>query len=97
MSQTAPRELESWSRKLEAEWTCAHFAASLQVTPQIAREVLKHSDENLSPVAKARMVIAIALVKRRAVSDLEPLKDFLRDLSKEVRLVADESRSDPSL
>lgn len=79
----SPKDIDAWTKRLETEWTCAQFASSLQVTPELASAILQKNGETLSSFAKARMILSVLLVKRRVVSDVTPLESFLKELNTE--------------
>mmetsp|Transcript_5019 Transcript_5019/g.12116 ORF Transcript_5019/g.12116 Transcript_5019/m.12116 type:complete len:153 (+) Transcript_5019:201-659(+) len=77
------KEVDAWTRRLETDWTCTQFASGLQASPELATAILRKNGETLSSFAKARMVLALALVKRRVVSNVVPLEEALSELSSE--------------
>ena len=121
-SEISAKEIDAWTKRLETEGTCAQFASGLQVTPNLALEILRKNKEvrrdeetrglclrtyfpilnawlivcacalsplfdhskTLSAVAKARMILAICLVKRRVLANVEPLEKVLAELEEEV-------------
>jgi hypothetical protein len=82
-SEIPAKDIDAWTKRLETEWTCAQFASGLQVTPHLALEILRKNKETLSAVAKARMILAICLVKRRVLTNVEPLEKVLSELAEE--------------
>eukprot|EP00213_Chloropicon_mariensis_P001959 CAMPEP_0197476916 /NCGR_PEP_ID=MMETSP1309-20131121/11707_1 /TAXON_ID=464262 /ORGANISM="Genus nov. species nov., Strain RCC998" /LENGTH=152 /DNA_ID=CAMNT_0043017539 /DNA_START=179 /DNA_END=633 /DNA_ORIENTATION=+ len=82
-SQIPTKEIDAWTRRLETDWSCAQFASGLQVNPELALAILRKNRETLSSFAKARMIIAAALVKRRVVSNLAPIEELLSELHSE--------------
>ena len=48
------KDIDAWTRRLETEWTCAQFASGLQVTPELASEILKKNGEVSDPSSSSK-------------------------------------------